>query len=110
MHLTLLGGTGLRRLALLNHQAARRLAAALADVDGVELLTPRFFNEIAVRLPAPAEPLVEVLAEKGVLGGVPVSRLAPDAGMDDVLLLAATEMTTTSDIQALVRSLIEVLV
>ena len=110
MHLTLLGGTGLRRLALLNHQAARRLAAALADVDGVELLTPRFFNEIAVRLPAPAEPLVEVLAEKGVLGGVPVSRLAPDAGMDDVLLLAATEMTTTSDLQALVRSLIEVLV
>ena len=109
MHLTLLGGTGLRRLALLNHQAARRLAAALGDVDGVEVLTPRFFNEIAVRLPAPAEPVVESLAEMGVLGGVPLSRLAPDAGMDDVLLLAATEMTTTADVQALVRALAEVL-
>ncbi len=109
MHLTLLGGTGLRRLALLNHQAARRLAAALGDVDGVEVLTPRFFNEIAVRLPTTAEPVVESLAEMGVLGGVPVSRLAPDAGMDDVLLLAATEMTTTADVQALVRALAEVL-
>ena len=109
MHLTLLGGTGLRRLALLNHQAARRLAAALGDVGGVEVLTPRFFNEIAVRLPAAAESVVEGLAGKGVLGGVPLSRLAPNADMDDVLLLAATEMTTEADIRALVHALSEVL-
>ena len=109
MHLGLLGGTGLRRLAELNHQAARRLTTALGAVARVQVLTPRFFNEIAVRLPAPAAPLVEALAGKGVLGGVPVSRLAPDAGMDDVLLLAATEMTTPDDIEALVVALGEVL-
>ena len=105
IHLSLLGGVGLRQLAALNHQAARRLATAMAAVPGVELLTPRFFNEITVRLPVLAAPLVDALADQGVLAGVPVSRLAPGAGMDDLLLLAATEMTTAEDIAALARAL-----
>jgi glycine dehydrogenase subunit 1 len=109
IHLSLLGGEGLRRLALLNHEAARRLKAALDEVPGVEVLTPRFFNEIAVRLPAPAAPLVEAMAAEGVIAGVPVSRLDPEAGMDDVLLLAATELTIPEDIQALKGALTKVL-
>ena len=109
IHLSLLGGTGLRRLALLNHQAARRLKSALDEVKDIEVLTPRFFNEIAVRLPGRADRLVEALAGKGVIAGVPVSRLDPQAGMDDVLLLAATELTTTQDIQALTLALNEAL-
>ena len=108
IHLSLLGGEGLRRLALLNHQAARRLKAALDHLPGVEVLTPRFFNEIAVRLPGAAAPLVDALAAEGVLAGVPVSRLDPAAGMDDVLLLAATEMTTPDDISALTAALAKV--
>ena len=109
IHLSLLGGVGLRRLALLNHQAARRLKAALDEVPGVEVLTHRFFNELAVRLPVPAAPLVEALAAEGVLAGVPVSRLDPEAGMDEVLLLAATELTTDEDIHALTGALAKVL-
>ncbi len=109
IHMSLLGGAGLRRLALLNHQAARRLQAALTAVPGVEVLTPRFFNELAVRLPGRADRLVEDLAAEGVIAGVPVSRLDPEAGLDDVLLLAATELTTDADIQALKGALIKVL-
>ncbi|MDX9999480.1 MAG: aminomethyl-transferring glycine dehydrogenase subunit GcvPA, partial [Phenylobacterium sp.] len=41
IHLSLLGGKGLRRLAEVNHARARELAKALAAVKGVELLTPR---------------------------------------------------------------------
>ena len=109
IHLSLLGGVGLRRLALLNHQAARRLKSGLDEVPGVEVLTHRFFNEVAVRLPVAAAALVETLAAEGVLAGVPVSRLDPDAGMDEVLLLAATELTTDEDIQALTGALGKVL-
>jgi glycine dehydrogenase subunit 1 len=36
---------------------------------------------------------------------VPFSRLDPHAGLDDVLLLAATETTTSDDIAALVAAL-----
>jgi glycine dehydrogenase subunit 1 len=109
IHMSLLGETGLRRLAAINHANARKLAKALGAVAGVKVLTPRFFNELAVRLPAPAGAVVETLVGKGVLAGVPFSRLAPAAGMDDVVLVAATELTRDDDIQTLTRALSEVL-
>ena len=109
IHMSLLGETGLRRLALLNHEAAVKTRDALAAIPGVEVLTPRFFNEFAVKLPKKATEVVERLAEKRILAGVPYGRLAPAAGMDDVLLVAATEITTDADIAALKSALAEVL-
>jgi glycine dehydrogenase subunit 1 len=107
IHLSLLGGTGLSRLARINHVRARSLRAALAAIPGVEILTPRFFNEIAVRLPKAAAEIVESLAARDILAGVPFSRLDPAAGLDDVLLLCATETTPEADIAALARALAE---
>ena len=46
--MSLLGETGLRQLALLNHEKALATRDALAAIPGVEVLTPRFFNEFAV--------------------------------------------------------------
>jgi glycine dehydrogenase subunit 1 len=105
IHMSLLGETGLRQLAALNHARARALKAALAGVGGVEVLTARFFNELAVRVPGDAAALVEACLADGVVAGVPYSRLDPDAGMGDVLLLTATETTTDEDIAALVGAL-----
>lgn len=109
IHMSLLGETGLRRLALLNHEAASKTRDALAAVPGVEVLTGRFFNEFAVKLPKNAAEVVEALAGKGVLAGVPYSRLDPAAGLDEVLLVAATETTTDAHIQSLKSALAEVL-
>jgi glycine dehydrogenase subunit 1 len=103
IHMSLLGERGLRRLAALNHQMARTLAATVAQMPGFEVLTPRFFNEIAVRTPIPAAQYVQVMADNNVLAGVPISRLDPHAGMDDVLLMAVTETTREVDIQILQR-------
>ncbi|MCH1542038.1 MAG: aminomethyl-transferring glycine dehydrogenase subunit GcvPA [Alphaproteobacteria bacterium] len=108
-HMTLLGGKGMRQLAELNHARAVQLADALGAVKGVEILTDAFFNEFSVKLPANAAQTVDALADKGVLGGVPVSRLAPQAGLDDVLVVAATEANTQDDIAAFAAALTEVL-
>jgi glycine dehydrogenase subunit 1 len=105
IHMSLLGGVGLRRLAQLNHEAALRLIAALKDEAGLEPLARPFFNEFAVRLPKPANEVAETLAQEGILAGVPFSRLDPAAGLDDILLLAATEMTTGDEIEALASAL-----
>lgn len=105
IHLSLLGEVGLRRLAEINHAKARRLRDALAGVKGVEVLTPRFFNEIAVRVPGDAAALVEDLLSDGIVAGVPFSRLDPKAGLDDVLLCAATETTLDEDIDAFAQAL-----
>jgi glycine dehydrogenase subunit 1 len=110
IHLALLGEAGLTRCARLNHGAAIALAERLEHVPGVRLLNHAFFNEFAVRLPRPAAEVVEMLAGKGVLGGVPVSRFYPnDDALADVLLVAATEMTTLDDIGRLEAGLREVL-
>ena len=105
IHLSLLGGVGLRQLAGLNHSRARSLHSRLADVPGVEVLTKSYFNELAIRTPVPALELVEDLLQDGVIAGVPFARLDPSAGMDDVLLVAATELTTDEDIAALAAAL-----
>ncbi|MCX7588169.1 aminomethyl-transferring glycine dehydrogenase subunit GcvPA [Phenylobacterium sp. 58.2.17] len=105
IHLSLLGERGLRDLAALNHAKARELRDALAAVPGVQVLTPRFFNEFAIRLKGDAAAAVDALLADGVVAGVPFSRLDPGAGMDDVLLVAATETTTTQDIQTFAQAL-----
>ena len=105
IHLSLLGGVGLRMLAQVNHARAVRARDTLAAIPGVEILTPRFFNEFAVRLPMAAAGVVESLAARDILAGVPFSRLDPGGGLDDVLLVCATETTTTEDIDALAEAL-----
>jgi glycine dehydrogenase subunit 1 len=105
IHMTLLGEKGLRQLAQLNHEKAIALAEALAKVPGVEVLTKRFFNEIAIRVPVKAQALVDRLAMDGVIAGIAMSRLDPNAQMDDVLITCATEMNTDTDIAAYAKAL-----
>ena len=110
IHLALLGEAGLTRLAQLNHAAACTLADRLAALPGVSLVNESFFNEFALRLPVPAAAAVAALADKGVLGGVPVGRFYPARDdLADVLLVAATETTTTNDIDIYYDVLAEVL-
>ncbi len=109
IHMTLLGEAGLKRLARINHANAVKLAKALADVKGVEVLNETFFNEFTMRLARPAAEVVEALARRGVLAGVPVSRLLPGAGLDDLLLVASTEVNTDEDRAAFVTALKEIL-
>jgi glycine dehydrogenase subunit 1 len=109
IHLALLGESGLRRLAELNHARAVQLADRLAGVKGVRVVSPTFFNEFTLRLPRPAAPVVERLVEKGVLAGVPASRLWPgQAELSDHLIVAATETNTDDDIERYALALAEV--
>ena len=57
---------------------------------------------MTIRLPVPAAPVVEMLAQAGVLAGLPVSRLEPhDPAVENLIVLAATELTTDTDIEML---------
>ena len=109
VHMTLLGSEGLSRLARINHANAVNLADRLSGVKGVEIINERFFNEFTVKLNKPAAGVVETLANKRILAGVPVSRLQPDAGLDDHLIIASTEVNSDEDRATLVAALKEVL-
>ncbi len=106
IHMTLLGEKGLRRLARLNHARATAVKDALAALSEVAVLNGRFFNEITVRLPVPAAPVVDALAQEGILAGVPGSRLWPEReDCRNLLLVAATETVRDADIPALATAL-----
>jgi glycine dehydrogenase subunit 1 len=106
IHLTLLGETGFRRLALLNHQAAASAADRLNAIDGVDVLNQSFFNEFTVPLPGSAADIVDRLARDQILAGVPVSRLYRDRPeLAPLLLVAVTETTTDADVDALAVAL-----
>ncbi|TWA72033.1 glycine dehydrogenase (decarboxylating) alpha subunit [Azospirillum baldaniorum] len=108
IHLSLLGEEGFTRLAEINHAKAVQLADKLAAVTGVEIVNGSFFNEFTVKLPKPAAEVVEALARRGILGGVPASRLF-GGGLDDLLIVAATETNTESEMDAFATALAEVL-
>jgi glycine dehydrogenase subunit 1 len=110
IHLSLLGEEGFTRLARLNHERAIAAADALAALPGVRVLNETYFNEFTVALSKPAAAVVDALAARGVLAGVPVSRIVSgDKGVENLLLVAATELTTDTDIAALCDALKEVL-
>jgi glycine dehydrogenase subunit 1 len=105
IHMTLLGEAGLRRLARVNHAHAVALAEMLDKVPGIGVLNSTFFNEFTIRVPGNAAEVIEKLAAKGVLGGVPYSRLDPRAGLDDLIIVANTEVNTDDDRAAFVAAL-----
>ncbi|KZL18777.1 putative glycine dehydrogenase (decarboxylating) subunit 1 [Pseudovibrio axinellae] len=110
IHMTLLGGSGLAKLARINHMNAVKLADALNAVEGVDVLNDAFFNEFTIRVPADANDVIEALAVNGVLGGVPVSRLEQgNPELNNLIVVANTEVNTDEDRAAFVDALKEVL-
>lgn len=110
IHMTLLGGKGLSQLARINHANAVKLKKALSAVPGVEVINKAFFNEFTVKLPKPAAEVTEALVARGVLGGVPVSRLEPGKkDFENLLVVASTEVNTDEDRAEFAKALKEVL-
>lgn len=109
MHLSLLGEKGLVKLAELNHAKACQLADRLAKIPGCSVLNESYFNEFTLQLPKPAAGVVDALAKRNILAGVPVSRLYPDnPKLANLLLVAVSELTTDDDMAVLVQALGEV--
>jgi glycine dehydrogenase subunit 1 len=74
------------------------------------VLNETFFNEFTIRVPGDGAQVIEQLAAKGVLGGVPCSRLSPDnPELRDLIIVASTEVNTDEDRAAYVQALQEVL-
>jgi glycine dehydrogenase subunit 1 len=105
IHMTMLGEKGLRQLARVNHANAVKLADLLARTPNVDVLNESFFNEFTIRVKGDAAQVVEQMAANGVLGGVPVSRLLPHAGLDDLIIVASSEVNTDDDRAALAAAL-----
>ena len=109
IYLATLGPHGLRDVATLGAARAAELEAALAAV-GVERLHPgAYLNEFTVRVPD-ARRVHRELLDRGVLAGLALADAEPDdPSLADGLLVCATEVTTSDDIDRFASELRAVL-
>jgi glycine dehydrogenase subunit 1 len=107
IYLALMGKTGLRDVAALNLSRSRELATAVSKLDGVDLkFTAPFFNEIVVDVHQPAREVLAKLQERKILGGVDLGRWYPE--LQTCILMNATELTTSAQIDQLATALGEI--
>jgi glycine dehydrogenase subunit 1 len=108
IYMTLLGPTGLERVAAACAARTAELVGKLTTLDGVR---PSFegarFHEAAIRLDRPVQAVLEGLAERGIVGGYDLGRHYPELGQ--ALLVCATETRTSEDIDAYATALTQVL-
>ena len=98
IHMALLGGEGLARIAASCHANTASLVERLTAIEGVE---PAFsapcFHERVLRLAAPAADVLSALAAHDVLGGYDLGAEYPELG--DAILVCATERRTAAEIE-----------
>ncbi len=108
IYMSLLGAEGLARVAAACVANTAELVGRLGSIQGVRrTFSGPYFHESVLSFDHPVAPLLEALAERGILGGYDLSRDYPELG--HALLLCATETRTTTDIETYFQALDDVL-
>ena len=108
IYMTLVGPTGLARVAERCTAQTAALVAALAQVKGVRVaFAGSRFHEAVVLLERPVADVLRRLESQGILGGVDLA--ADYLELGPALLVCATETKTTADLQRCVDSMRRVL-
>jgi glycine dehydrogenase subunit 1 len=110
IHMTILGAAGLERVAQASMQRTQQLVAALTAIPrrAKARSAATRFHEAVVALDRPAAPVLEALAQRGILGGLDLcAGHYPELG--PALLVCATETKNDADIGRYAGALAEVL-
>lgn len=109
VYLATLGPHGLRDVAALGAARARELEEALAAAGAPRVHSAAYLNEFAIRVPD-ARRVHAALLERDILAGLPLADWYPDdPAVSGALLVCATEMTTSAEIERFAGALREVL-
>jgi glycine dehydrogenase subunit 1 len=109
VYVATLGPHGLRDVAALGAARAAELEAALAQAGAPRVHSGAYLNEFGVHVPD-APRVHAALLEREILAGLPLADWYPDdPTLSDALLVCATEMTTSEDIERFASALREVI-
>lgn len=98
IHMAIMGGEGLQRIAAACHANTQKLTQALCDLPQVEsLFTGAVFHERVLRLPLAAKDALRALAAHNVLGGFDLSDDYPE--LENAILVCATELRSDEEIE-----------
>ena len=98
IYMSLLGPTGLRRVACAAHANILQLAEQLCAIRGVtRAFGSHCFHETVIQLNRPTSAVLAVLAAAGVAGGYDLGADYPELG--NAVLVCATETKTAADLR-----------
>jgi glycine dehydrogenase subunit 1 len=108
VYLSVVGKTGLRRIAELCYHKAHYAAAQIDALEGFRVDQSKpFFKEFVITCPRPVAEINRALLEEwGIIGGYDLSQ--DYAGRANQMLLAVTETNTREEIDTLVEALREI--
>ena len=101
IYLATLGGTGIRRLAALNHDKAEYLKKALRDAGCIIPFSAPTFNEFVVSAPGGFDARYRRLIGKKILAGLPLGPSYPELAGHN--LLCVTETAGREAMEALAK-------
>ncbi|WKZ82862.1 MAG: aminomethyl-transferring glycine dehydrogenase subunit GcvPA [Acidimicrobiia bacterium] len=108
VHLAWLGPEGLASVGRQSVARAHHLAHRLSAIPGVRLgVGSRFAREFPILLPADPEVVIDRMAERGFLAGIPIGGDLPE--FPGGLLVAVTEKRTREQLDGYAQALEEVL-
>jgi glycine dehydrogenase subunit 1 len=106
IYLSLMGRSGLRKVAELCYHKAHYAANRIGALKGFVVDTSKpFFHEFVVKCPRSVQEINQRLIEKGIIGGYDLGQDYPH--LKDHMLICVTEMNTRDEIDALVDGLKE---
>lgn len=108
IYLSLLGDVGLRSVAIQSHQGLQQLLGNLESTGKVKArFTGPCFHEAVIELPIPANEVLPLMAEQGILGGYDLGLSFP--ALENCLLVNVTETKTGQDLELYATTLLSVL-
>jgi glycine dehydrogenase subunit 1 len=103
IHMALMGPQGLQQVAEQCYANTHRLIEMLAPVGVKPVHSAEFFHECLIDVGQPAEAVLAAMQAQGVLGGYAVGKHYP--GMQNAILVCATETKIPADLQAYVSAM-----
>ncbi len=105
VYLDAMGRKGLEQAARLSMSKAHYLAGRICELEGFSMrYQGEYFNEFVTDFTGDVDKLLEGLAQRGILGGYPLSQENKDG-----ILWCATEMNTKEEMDQLITIMKEVL-
>lgn len=102
IHMSIMGPQGLKNVAIASHQNLMRLKskliAAMEKMGLKVIFSGNHFHEMVFHLPKSVEPILELLAAKGIDAGLQLSKYYPE--LDNCLLVCVTETKDETELDA----------
>ncbi len=103
IYMALLGEDGLRSVAAQCHANTHKLVESVRALGIEPLFASDFFHEVVLRLDRPVQPVLDSMANQGVLGGYALEKDYPS--LSNCLLVCATEMRSDEDVETFTHAL-----